>query len=870
MKQVDEYNDSESTLSRDSPDTLSPPPYTEVYDHSYDASHDLETAASSTEGYHIRALIGDNSDDGRIDIDFNSSVVRALSKCFPAGPAEDSQPAPPTYDFKRQDIKRKPVGSDTSSSSKWTLKLNIVIQVVGSRGDVQPFIALGTELQRYGHRVRLATHDLFAAFVRQAGLEFYPIGGDPASLMAYMVKNPSLIPSMKTMLSGEISRKRRMVAEMLDGCWNSCVLPDQFSGEPFVADAIIANPPSFAHVHCAQALGIPVHLMFTMPWSNTRAFPHPLANLTNVDGSHAAANYLSYHVVEWMTWQGLGDVINDWRESIELEPINFMDGPTLARMLKVPFTYCWSPALVPKPRDWPEYIDVCGFFFRGTPTYSADPALLDFLAAGPAPVYIGFGSIVLDDPAKMLSIILEAVKASGVRAIISKGWSNFGGDGDRNIYYIGDCPHEWLFPRMAAVIHHGGAGTTACGLKNGLPTLVCPFFGDQPFWGHMIANAGAGPKPLPPRQMTAATLADAIRFLMREDTLAAAKTIARRMSHEQGVQAAVNSFHRHLPVEAMQCDLVPDRPAVWTLKSGRNRVKLSKQAAEILTSQRSSLRKDLKPYQSKPITIEPVRWDAVSGGASASIKTIMDITGCVTGMVTDPIKVYREEKQRQDRASAADAISESQQPAETNSLAASSASIHTIASTRSRDKQPSAGSKAALASAKSIGWLAPKAVKGMMVDIPLAMAEGFHTAPRFYGDEVRDHGKVTGVGSGFAVAGKTFAYGLYDGIAGLGVQPYKDYKKSGGVGIATGLGKGLAGLVTKPGAAMVGVLAYPAAGIAKSVRAAVYNKSRKMVDLQRIAEGEWVAGHQQWCGSEVVALMEKFNALGSKKGKEPC
>ncbi|CAD0082687.1 unnamed protein product [Aureobasidium vineae] len=790
MKTVDDSNESESTLSRDSPDTLSPPPYTEIYDHNYDASHDSETAASGAEGYHIR------------------------------------EPAPPVYDFKRHDFKRKPVGSGASSSSTWTVKLNIVIQVVGSRGDVQPFIALGTELQRYGHRVRLATHDLFAAFVRQAGLEFYPIGGDPASLMAYMVKNPSLIPSVKTMMSGEISRKRRMVAEMLDGCWNSCVLPDQFSGEPFVADAIIANPPSFAHVHCAQALGIPVHLMFTMPWTNTRAFPHPLANLTNVDGSYASANYLSYHVVEWMTWQGLGDVINDWRDSIELEPINFMDGPTLARMLKVPFTYCWSPALVPKPRDWPEYIDVCGFFFRGTPTYSPEPALMDFLDAGPAPVYIGFGSIVLDDPAKMLSIILEAVKASGVRAIISKGWSNFGGDVGKSIYYIGDCPHEWLFPRMAAVVHHGGAGTTACGLKNGLPTL-----------------------PLPPRQMTAATLADAIRFLMWEETSAAAKTIARRMSHEQGVQAAVNSFHRHLPLEAMRCDLVPDQPAVWTLKSSRNQVKL---------------------YQSKPITIEPVRWDAVSGGASASIKTIMDITGCVTGMVTDPIKVYREEKQREDRAIAVDAMVDSQQLAETNSHRDSSASIHTTASTKARDKQPSAGSKAALAGVKSIGWLGPKAIKGMMVDIPLAMAEGFHTAPRFYGDEVRDHGKVTGAGSGFAVASKTFAYGLYDGISGLGMQPYKDYKKSGGVGIATGLGKGLAGLVTKPGAAMVGVLAYPAAGIAKSVRAAVYNKSRKLVKLQRIAEGEWLAEHHQWTGSQVVALMEKFNALGSKKGKDAC
>jgi hypothetical protein len=238
------------------------------------------------------------SEDGRVDLNFNSRFIRTFSKCFPSGPDEDSQAAPPVYNTEPT------VGSSAPPYQTWKIKLNIVIQVVGSRGDVQPFMALGTELQRYGHRVRLATHDTFASFVRTAGLEFYPIGGDPASLMAYMVKNPSLMPSMKTMVSGEISRKRRMVSEMLSGCWSSCVLPDPLNGKPFVADAIIANPPSFAHIHCAQALGIPVHLMFTMPWTGTRAFPHPLANLTNVDGSHGSANRLSYHLVDWMTWQG--------------------------------------------------------------------------------------------------------------------------------------------------------------------------------------------------------------------------------------------------------------------------------------------------------------------------------------------------------------------------------------------------------------------------------------------------------------------------------------------------------------------------------------------------------------------------------------
>lgn len=194
----------------------------------------------------------------------------------------------------------------TDRYKSWPVKLNIVIQIVGSRGDVQPFIALGQELRRYGHRVRLATHDVFQDLVRDSssGLEFFPIGGNPSDLMAYMVKNPGLIPSLESLQAGEIKKKRMMVREMLGGFWRSCIEPDTLTNKPFVADAIIANPPSFAHIHCAQALGIPIHMMFTMPWTGTKAFPHPLANLRNVNGKESAANYLSYGVVDWLTWQG--------------------------------------------------------------------------------------------------------------------------------------------------------------------------------------------------------------------------------------------------------------------------------------------------------------------------------------------------------------------------------------------------------------------------------------------------------------------------------------------------------------------------------------------------------------------------------------
>ena len=119
-----------------------------------------------------------------------------------------------------------------------------------------------------------------------------------------MVKNPGLIPNMKTLREKEIQKKRRMIAEILEGCWKSCIEPDPDSGVPFFANAIIANPPSFAHIHCAQALSIPLHLVFTMPWSATRAFPHPLANIQNASTDPKIANYLSYGLVQVLTWQG--------------------------------------------------------------------------------------------------------------------------------------------------------------------------------------------------------------------------------------------------------------------------------------------------------------------------------------------------------------------------------------------------------------------------------------------------------------------------------------------------------------------------------------------------------------------------------------
>ena len=215
-------------------------------------------------------------------------------------------------------------------------RLNIVIMVVGSRGDAQPFLRLAALLHtQHGHRVRLATHPAFRSFVRDEcpGVEFFSVGGDPAELMAFMVKNPGLIPTLETVRAGEVGRRRVAMAGMMRGFWRACVDDFVVEGdgregrvvgerEPFVADAIIANPPSFAHIHCAEALGIPVHLMFTFPYTPTQAFPHPLASVkrSNVDPGYT--NWISYPLVEMMVWQGLGDLVNEFRvHTLGLDPV---------------------------------------------------------------------------------------------------------------------------------------------------------------------------------------------------------------------------------------------------------------------------------------------------------------------------------------------------------------------------------------------------------------------------------------------------------------------------------------------------------------------------------------------------------------------
>ncbi|KAL9124890.1 MAG: hypothetical protein Q9217_005833 [Psora testacea] len=805
------------------------------------------------------------------------------------GPREEKKTRRPDFNARLTAVSTDPSFEEAAPIPT----LNVVIMVIGSRGDIQPFLKVGKLLkEKYGHRVRIATHPAFKKFTEQdSGLEFFSIGGDPAELMAFMVKNPGLIPSVSTVRAGEIGRRRDSMFEMFQGLWRACInVTDEEHDVSnrrmmddrhlFVADAIIANPPCFAHVHCAERLGVPLHLMFTFPYSPTQQFPHPLANIkkSNVDTNYI--NFMSYPLVEMMTWQGLGDLVNRFRvKTLGLEPVSTLWAPGQLYRLKVPYTYMWSPGLIPKPEDWGPEIEVAGFVFLDLASSFKPPeTLTKFLDAGEPPVYIGFGSIVVDDPDKFTALIFEAVQKAGVRALVSKGWGGLGDQGNtpNDVFMLENTPHDWLFPRVSAVVHHGGAGTTAIGLKCGKPTMIVPFFGDQPFWGAMVAKAGAGAREaIPYKRLTADALASGIKQCLALEAKEAAQKIAQSIAEEgDGANNAIESFLRHLPMRgehSMRCSILPDHVAVWTLKDSN--LRLSALAAELLVQGKKIRYQDLQLLRHYEWNDFEGPGEPLTGAGAAIVKSAGGVVKGVGGLPMQWAKSIKKEKQKQKKAKSSRAarkdnesepsrkidVQENRTAVNPGSLShgghhgvekdlpsphsllgrAHDGLIHRkrfrnggVLSPAPRnpadDERPSPSALSEdtednlardLAAETGIGLAqAGEALAKVPMDLSLAIAQGFHNAPRLYGDDtVRTAPRVTGIQSGLRAAGSELMLGLYDGITGLFLQPYNGARDRGAVGFIQGVGKGIGGFVLKDLAAIVSPFGYTLKGIHKEL-----------------------------------------------------
>ncbi|ETL87687.1 hypothetical protein L917_13169 [Phytophthora nicotianae] len=416
-------------------------------------------------------------------------------------------------------------------------------------------------------------------------------------------------------------------------------------GKPFQAQAIIANPVSYGHIHVAERLGVPLHIMFPQPWVPTMAFPHPLANMPYTD-ELKKTNYLSYKMVDLLMWQGTEGMVNAFRTDVlGLRKIRKGDGGRdILLDLAIPHAFMWSPHLVPKPKDWGKIYDVIGTVTLEGPgsSYTPTPELEAFLGYGDGPIFVGFGSMVLQDPKGVTKMIIEAAEQAQVRVLIQSNWSDMAGDIDvsDNIFFLGSCPHDWLMPRVSAVVHHGGAGTTAAGLLAGKPTFIVPFFGDQPFWGRAVLDAGVGVEPCPIKELATEKLRSAFEKLKSPELRKRAVELSDLMRQEDGADGAVSCFYRNLPVHPMRCDLNCGRAA--TLWSQKDKLRLCNECEFVVTSRPENSPKDIVEYTYVDYSARGP--DSVFEGASSGVCAMAHAIGSgIKDVFVKPAQRYREE-----------------------------------------------------------------------------------------------------------------------------------------------------------------------------------------------------------------------------------
>ncbi|KAK0221931.1 glycosyltransferase family 1 protein [Armillaria fumosa] len=418
--------------------------------------------------------------------------------------------------------------------------LHFMCLTIGSRGDVQPYISLGLGLMKEGHRVTIVTHEEYKEWIEGFGIRHRQAGGDPGALMKLSVENKMFSPEF---FKESLAHFRPWLDQLLLDSWESC------QG----ADVLLESPSAMAGVHIAEALNIPYFRTFTMPWTKTAEFPHAFLS---PPVEYSTFNSASYVLFSNVMWTATSRQINKWRR--HTLKLGNTDMGHLAQS-KIPFIYNFSTAVVPKPLDWSDTICVSGYWFLDNPDLNWEPPadLLTWMdkarADGKPIVYIGFGSITVPHPNRVTTRIIKAVLKSDVRAIISKGWSARMSHGDDSpepeippeCYQLDKIPHDWLFPKIDAAMHHGGAGTTGASLRAGIPTLIKPWFGDQFFWASRVQKLGAGLRvpSLRVNDLAEALTKATTSRIMKEK----AAGVGEKIRSEDGVKTAIHNIYTYLP-----------------------------------------------------------------------------------------------------------------------------------------------------------------------------------------------------------------------------------------------------------------------------------------------------------------------------------
>lgn len=422
---------------------------------------------------------------------------------------------------------------------KPALPYNFTLLTIGSRGDVQPYIALGKGLLAEGHNVTIATHFEFKDWIVKHNIRFREVAGNPAELMSLMVTHGSMSVSF---LKEANSKFKGWITELLNSSWKAC------EG----TEILIESPSAMGGIHIAEALGIPYMRAFTMPWTRTRAYPHAFIVPDSKKGG--SYNMLTHVMFENIFWRGISSQVNRWRvETLGLPRTNLVK----LQQSRIPFLYNVSPAIFPPSVDFPDWVKVTGYWFlnEGLEDYDPPKALVEFIETAKSNnekiVYIGFGSIVVSDAKKLNNAVVEAVLELGVKCILNRGWSdrlNHLPEEDTNlppqIYDAGSVPHDWLFSQIDAAVHHGGSGTTGAALHAGLPTIIKPFFGDQFFYASRVEELGVG---IALKNLNTKSLTMALNSItMNPKYLRKAQALALAMQTETGVLTAIAAIYSEL------------------------------------------------------------------------------------------------------------------------------------------------------------------------------------------------------------------------------------------------------------------------------------------------------------------------------------
>lgn len=404
--------------------------------------------------------------------------------------------------------------------------MRTLIFTFGTRGDIEPFAALADRLTALGHSAVLAAPEAYRDHAAPA------VGFEPMATEMDRVMRAGM-----TELTGP-SESWRLVRQMTAAMRVS--LDEQWEiAQRVRPTVIIAHPKALGGLHIAERLGVPFVASLPLPFlTPTGDFPVPFLARQFPRG----INRLTYEFNRF-TAIAYGGMINRLRrERLGLPRMSrFSDYSTAVDGERVPVLYPFSPHVVPVPEDYPATAHVTGYWFmKRSASWQPPSELVDFLAAGGPVVYVGFGSMGFGGGTRHGKVVAQALREVGVRAVVSTGWGGLAAQSTDDVFVVSDVPHDWLFPRVDAVVHHGGSGTTAAGLRAGRPTLICPVLGDQPFWGRRVHELGAGPEPLPLRRATPDLLAKRLRELIsREEYAASAGSIGEQIVHEDGTAAAI-------------------------------------------------------------------------------------------------------------------------------------------------------------------------------------------------------------------------------------------------------------------------------------------------------------------------------------------